>query len=939
MKEPTNNSSAGTIERIALPSPQQGGDPFAIPGIEHRLLGVDSGKIRDCIQGAAWFDLFMAYDLPRDGTVIEINPGKTLKIGHALAMRGFNGTLFVVEPVQIILTEHVDRYKKLLPHAEVIGVSKNLSRVVSDLPVNADALVSGQALEDEIIGKLMPENAQVSAFLDRYSPEGLEMIGRLWTHLEGNSPGIRKIQDEVAVEWKMLIELLDPRLVLICLDDSCTFTKNGLFALDTCLGEVLNRLRPVNCIPRSIEQRLLAGGQDPSRWLVERRKGLDMTTLTGRIPGAVERLGLSTFAVMDAYPVDPANAEVVYVQNDFLSIITGTLVSDDQAKAFVQQNLLLTLDPKEGIPGAKPIKVYVDRQADPMNISLVGNIGSGRAVYVGDRFNLKGIGKTVLATSKDVLRSNGVLDLVGSLWEMICSNVLQTNLRTGASLAFAVVDLKKDVSLPWYQDKVPSGMLIRLDPNGELDRPSHLFFREKPVTTEQMLYIAGSFGAQDAEKFIERILHGGWSAGNISVHGSLIDYDSVFALRGRAPQWSFRPNWISNFFGLEELGQKELLKALANHPINAGHVPLDTLFQTFDDARRTRLERRFPDLVGVAPDDVSALFPRHSSVLSALVKQFQILSMKMYLNFKATAAWDEDNATLSVYDVSRFFRLYPMAKKSGPVDEETALRLIRNPSGKMECSRETEEGGMPDSVMIRLSDEYGVASQEQLAGTDKLAMEFIKVYDEFLASIEKEFPGSSDSLCARAYVVNEERTYMNSRPGHDTLVALLQNYQSGKIKPQRFSEMLKLIIEACDRIPRQDSHGRFQADLRLSLDGYTSNLIGTDGYYQPRLTFPKIPMDSGVTEITGVNGQYVPDRRSERKPETEFQPGAGDWEAEIEGKRHPCSVEEEEHRFHVIGPRLPFSRLASGSTEARFFRGGEAVRLKPIARLDRPPAP
>ncbi|MFZ2956978.1 MAG: hypothetical protein WA705_08825 [Candidatus Ozemobacteraceae bacterium] len=143
-------------------------------------------------------------------------------------------------------------------------------------------------------------------------------------------------------------------------------------------------------------------------------KGVSEKAPIEKTPGAVERLGLSTFAVMDAYPIDPARVEVVYVQTAILSEYLGKPLDDKQAKAFVQQHLLLSLDPKEGIPGATPVKVYADRQADPLNISLVGNSGSGRAVYAGDRFNVKGIGKTVLATSKDPLRSNGILDLASS---------------------------------------------------------------------------------------------------------------------------------------------------------------------------------------------------------------------------------------------------------------------------------------------------------------------------------------------------------------------------------------------------------------------------------------------------------------------------------------------------------------------------------------------
>jgi hypothetical protein len=634
--------------------------------------------------------------------------------------------------------------------------------------------------------------------------------------------------------------------------------------------------------------------------------------LINRLPGAVGRLGHTTFAVMDAYPLDPAKVEVVFVRKDLLKLLTGKTFRNDQANVFVQQNLLLTLDPKEGKPGAPPRKVYVDRQADPLNISLVGNLGSGRAVYVGDRFNVKGIGKTVLATSQDPLRSNGVLDLVGSLWEMICSNVLHTNLQTGASPTLAVVDLNKDITVPWFQDPIPSGMIIRLDLNGELDRPSHLFFREQPVRAQQMHHMAACFGAQDAEKFIERIIHGGWSAGNISIHGSLIDYDSVFALRGRAPQWSFRPNWLSNFFGLEEQGQKELLKALAHHPINVDRVPHETLFRVFDDTKRSRLERRFLDLVGLEPHDAAVLADRQTSVISTLVTQFQNLSRKMYPNFRATAPWDEENAALSVYDLSRFFRLYPIAVAAGPIDGKTALSLIRNPLGKLTCSQETKEGGMPDSVMKPLLAEFGVSTPGQLSETDQLALEFIRTYEQLFAIMAKDWGSIPKSLCPRAYVVNEERTYMNSRPGHDTLIALLQQYKSGNIRAHQFSELLQLIIEACDRIPRPDSQGRFQADLCLSLNGYTSNLLCPNQEYQPRLTFLRAMMPSGAP------------------------PANGAWTAEIDGETFPCTIEEKTDRVHVVGPRKPVSRLLSTPPAPRFFHEGEPIRLQPLSRLDRP---
>ncbi|MBF0500855.1 MAG: hypothetical protein HQM09_12025 [Candidatus Riflebacteria bacterium] len=670
--------------------------------------------------------------------------------------------------------------------------------------------------------------------------------------------------------------------------------------------------------------------------------GFDWAALINKIPGAVERLGSSTFVTMNAYPVDPEKVRVVYVRNDLLGNIAGKMLSENQARTFVSRNLLLSLDPKDGIPGSLPVTVYVDRQADPMNMSLTGNLGSGRAAYVGECFNLKGLGKTVLAKSSDPIHSNGILDLVGALWEMICSNALQYNMKTGTAPVLAVVDIKKQVNVPWLKDKIPGGMIIRLDNHGELDRPTHLFQANKPVSGDRLLQIAGNIGKQDAEKFIERILHGGWSAGNISLGGHLIDYDTVFAVRGRAPQWSYRPNWLSDFFGLEYLGQKELLKALVNHQINADHVPLSEVYLAFDKARQNQLERRFPDLVGVNSSDFYAHFPDHSATMSALVEQFQVLSMKMYPNFKATAPWAEDNSSLSVYDLSRFFRLYPILRRSGKVGEESALRLIRNPVGHFKRTRETEEGGMPNSVRKALMKDYAVSSRKQLMAIDRQAIRFIRDYDELLSSIERVLPGSSGPNMVRAYVVNEERTYMNSRPGNDSLVSMVQNYESGKIRPRQFSELLKLIVEASDRIPRYDSRGRCQADLHLFTNGYTSNLVNADGFYQPRLTFLRIPVlsEASISSLQQILDchpeleQLITSKTSQGADSAFHAAGHEAWEVEVGGKRYSCSIEREGSRIHVTGPQLPLSRLVTDPAEAHFFHGGEAVKLKPIICKD-----
>ncbi len=693
-----------------------------------------------------------------------------------------------------------------------------------------------------------------------------------------------------------IVKQVNPRLIMVRLDDvPDNREKNTAVSL-----------------PSLIERKLRFLGEDPLRWRIVRHRPRQASELMQSLPGAVARLGESVFATMNAWPLDPTTVEILYVNSELLGLCLCRPCSDEQAREFVRRHLLLTLTPPADAAAESNVQVYVDRQDDPMKISLVGNSGSGRAVYVGDRFNIKGIGKTVLATSTDEQRSNGALDLVGALWEMLCSNVVYANLRTGAAPTLAVIDLKREIKLPWYDDLIPAGMSVRLDINGELDRPSHLFYRRQPVRRDRLLRIASAFGAQDAEKFIERILHGGWSAGNISINGSMIDYDSVFAIRGRAPQWSFRPNWISNYFGLEELGQKKLLQALAEHELNTDQVPVEELTRTFDDARDQQLRHRLLDLMGISPGCGSHIDTACAGDLTTLAADFRTLAMKMYPNFAASAPWARDNRSLSVFDLSRFFRLYPLAAQLGCDDEETVRRLLLNPAGKLVDTVETQEGGMPEAVRTQLLRDYALGTEEKLREWTAHALAFADRYKVFLKRIIDLCNLDAKEVAVRAYLINEERTYLNSRPGHDVLIAIMQQYRAGRLPPDSVDILLKLIIEACDRVPRADDQGRYRTNMTLYLNGYTSHLLTMDGMCRAQLVL----LPTHEANVPYLNARH-------------------EWQIEMRGERRPCETECRSGYLHVVSPEQPMELLLTEEIVASFFCDGQLMNLLPITRLDR----
>ncbi|MBF0407648.1 MAG: hypothetical protein HQM10_09860 [Candidatus Riflebacteria bacterium] len=919
----------------------------------------DSKYLQDLYIEEIWLDVLNSYNISPEGVVIVVSPEKYPGIGYGLSMINFRGTVYVVEPDPSCLNEILARYRELIPNARIHGICNLLSQALSELPSNADILVAGHILEDMILEKSFSAEYLKETFTKKMSSENIEAIQLQTAFLRADKKMSDRMHNEVRTEWNINIEKLNPKLVIINWSKHREIFDNNESSFSNIIKNIIRDLNASDKMPLIVEQRLYARGQNPDNWYFNRRTGISKESLCQTLPKSVDRLGSKIFVTMDAYPVDPKKAFVAYVQNDLLHLFNGKPSDENQARDFISRNLLLSLDPADGIPGAPPVKVYVDRQADPMNMSLTENLGSGRAAYYGDRFNLKGIGKTVLAVSKDVIHSNGILDMVGGLKEMICSNVLQTNIRTGASSVLSVIDMKKQVEVPWVKQKVPGCLLIRLDDHGELDRPVHLFYRNEPVSGDRLRRFAARLGMQDAEKFIERVLHGGWSAGNVSLDAHLIDYDTVFAVHGRAPQWSYRPNWLSDFFGLEDLGQKELMKAVADHPINGDSVSLAELYKIFDKTRKNQLEQRFLDLVGVNLVEFNKHFLVHSPEIESLVQRFFNLSMKMYPNFKATAAWDKENICLSVYDFSRFFRYYPIVRKNGNCDDKTALGLIRNPHGKMKKSKETEEGGMPDDIENSLTKDFVVSSDAELKELDKQVLEFIRDYEKLLVSIDEKLPESSAENLLRAYVVNEERTYMIPIPANEIIVGLTMYYKAGKITSQQFSDFIQLIVEVSNRIPQFDAQGRCQSDARLYLNAYTTNLISRDGFYQPRLTFLHTPQMSETAQkllkeienrnaenhnensiinsednpaMSNVKPTIYPAKNSVENSSDEFSQKLHSslWQVKIGDVMYTCDVQREGRRTHITGPKLPLKNLIIDPIEPHFFSGNKEVKLKPV---------
>lgn len=341
-------------------------------------------------------------------------------------------------------------------------------------------------------------------------------------------------------------------------------------------------------------------------------------------PLALERLGAEVFIDVPLYEAKEKYSPLYINETLFSQYFQDNNTNYGHMAQVIQQYFSTTIDPNKA--EGKPIgTAYVDKQADPLKISLNNNLGSGRAFYQYDIFNIKGE-KTPLAQSERDEYSNGVLELEKSIFETVASNSLYQDANIQLSPILAILDINENCTVHWKNKLCKRAKVIRLDLNGSLNRITHIFQTQRPLTRNELRHTARKIGIMEGEKFLHRIEHGAWSAGNLSEHAHMIDFDTVCAARYRAPQFSFTKWFIDNYFGLEYIGQLKILKSMVEATeINIDRVRYATLEKDLLEAREKHIHQNFAQLMGF--EKVSS---RHLPAITPLVNQFIKLSTLCY---------------------------------------------------------------------------------------------------------------------------------------------------------------------------------------------------------------------------------------------------------------------------------------------------------------------
>ena len=178
-------------------------------------------------------------------TVVEFAPGYRYKIGYALSKDNFNGTLYLIDSNSNVVDYVVEKYKTLLPNANIIGINKNLTDSILLLPDKIDLFLSNHSIDDMIISEYLDEATQKEVFNNEDLSK--ELLLKKWEKLSADKEIQETIKSKVFNEFASFFDKVSTDLIIMSQYKSNEyFVNNGNFA-DDITRDLFLKLK--NCIP------------------------------------------------------------------------------------------------------------------------------------------------------------------------------------------------------------------------------------------------------------------------------------------------------------------------------------------------------------------------------------------------------------------------------------------------------------------------------------------------------------------------------------------------------------------------------------------------------------------------------------------------------------------------------------------------------------------
>lgn len=568
------------------------------------------------------------------------------------------------------------------------------------------------------------------------------------------------------------------------------------------------------------------------------------------VPNIKENFKIENLCVQYVYQAKE-KYNVIYINSKLYAEIFKEKYEWQTAKQRIIDMFSIALDEEKSnkqIVG----KAYSDKQLDPTGIALSGNLGSGRAFFYKNCFNIKG-DKTKLATAPKDIYNNGKYALSAAIKETVIANILVDDFIIPTFETLAILDKKERFDFEdEYMDaddvirkevyNLPCSVEIRVNKEKELYRISNSLINKDKYTINELEDFCEKLAKIEANKFCDRFLHGSWSVGNISIDGNLIDFDTATFVKGRYPQYSNTNKYKSNYFGYELLGQKLMIKSILDYENIENANKIETnLDDLMNEKYKENMKIRFCDLIGL---NYNLHYKKYNKYIDSLYEKFNVLSRKFLPNYYETNVAENSGDITYLFDFSKFFQKYLITKKDYKNNILLGMKLLLNDTEYIEY----EKIGMIKEKIQEFFYE-NIVDEKNIDNSINNAMDFIEEYDELFNLISKETELSN--IKVKQYIINANRNYLYGNENIYGEISYL--YDIKKIDEKTTNRIINALINTNKR-NNYNKKDENKLGLQIYEDLLTYLVLSENYYYLVIEPYSNIEIEFAKAII---NGQEV----------------------------------------------------------------------------------
>jgi hypothetical protein len=182
--------------------------------------------------GLAWRDVLKTQRLDLKGTVLEIGPGFTDKIAFGLEALDFRGRVILVDHSETACRWAVDRYRLLLPRAEVLTLNNPIPDLTALAKQRINAVVSNHIFDDLLLNAAVPRttSSQVFSAMQPEMPCSSAFI-ESWKQLLSEPTRLETLSIRVVDDFMEYLDAIQPDIVAVNHYPSWRHSQCGLNAI------------------------------------------------------------------------------------------------------------------------------------------------------------------------------------------------------------------------------------------------------------------------------------------------------------------------------------------------------------------------------------------------------------------------------------------------------------------------------------------------------------------------------------------------------------------------------------------------------------------------------------------------------------------------------------------------------------------------------------